>query len=895
MSWIARLRNLIRSEKHGRDLDRELDFHIAEGTDALMAQGLTRADAERQARIRFGHRQGVKEETRGVGILSWLDIVWNDLRYAARGLLGSPGFTLTVVLSLALGIGANTAIFSLLNAVLLKSLPVADPQSLLHVTMGQDHSDDFTNPIWEEVRRRQDVFSGAFAFSSESFNLAESGEVRRVAGNYIGGDFFPTLGVIPAAGRLLTGEDDYRGCPATAVLGYGFWQSEFGGDPGAIGRSLPLNGHRFTIVGVAPAGFFGVQVGATVQVYAPLCSEAILQGANSTLDGRSTWFLQVMGRPRPGLSLAQVNGRLAAIAPGIFTSTVPPGWDAGNVDFYLKNSLAAEPATTGLSDLRLQYRPALLILMGVVGIVLLIACGNVANLLLARGTVRQREIAMRLALGASRRRLIGQLLTESLLLSFLGSAAGFLFARWGSQLLLRLLGSGRSGVSLDLSLDYRLLGFTVAVAVLTGMLFGLVPAWRATRVDPQIAMRAHGRGVLHGGSGRLTLGKALVLAQVALSLVLVLGAALLLSTFHTLATLDPGFSRDGVIAVQMDLRSSGHSDAERITIQQEILERLRSLAPVHAAATAEILPVGGAGWNGGIAVPGISTRETMRDRVSWFNRVSADFFTTIGTTLKIGRDFGPGDVVGSVPVAIINESMARKYFPGVNPVGRQFLTETGPGDPVPYEVIGIVQDSKYRSLREDDAPIVYLPDRQTNEAPRQVYFLLHTDAPTSAIVPEVRQLIAAVDPRATFSAFSISRTLDRSLARERLMATLSGFFGGLAMLLALIGLYGIMSYSVARRRNEIGIRLALGAERSGVMRLVLGEVGRLVIPGVVLGVAVSLVAGRLVATFLYGVSSTDPDIIAITAGVVIIVALLAGAIPALRAARLDPVAALRED
>ena len=458
MSLVSRLRNLLDSARHGRDLDRELDFHIAERADALEAGGMERGEAERQARIHFGHRAGVREEARDIGIVSWLETLANDLRYALRGLRANPGFTLTVVFSLALGIGANTAIFSLINAVLLKSLPVAEPAELMQVTMGEDHGDVFTNPIWEAVRRDQKVFSGLFAFGDESFNLADGGEARRVDGDYVGGDFFATLGLAPAAGRLFSGADDYRGCPAVVVLGHGFWQSQYAGAQGAIGQTLSLDGHPFQVVGVAPPGFFGVEVGRSTQLYVPLCAEAVIQGANSQLDRRSTWWLQLIGRPAPGFTPAQVNARLASLAHGVFTSTVPTDWDEKNLKFYLSSRLEAVPAATGLSDLRSTYRPALMMLMAVVGIVLLIACGNVANLLLARGAVRQREIAMRMALGAGRGRLVRQMLTESLLLSLIGAAAGLLLARWGSALLVRLLASGRDAVWLDLALDYRLLG-----------------------------------------------------------------------------------------------------------------------------------------------------------------------------------------------------------------------------------------------------------------------------------------------------------------------------------------------------------------------------------------------------------------------------------------------------
>ena len=895
MSWLARLQNLVRSARHGRDLDRELDFHLAELADTLEARGLPRAEAERAARRQFGHRAGVREATREVDIVAWLGTLSQDLRYAVRGLRASPGFTLTVMLSLGLGIGANTAIFSLFNALLLRSLPVTEPQALVQVTRGETGGAEFTNPIWEALRREQDIFSGILAFSYTPFNLASSGEARHVPGNFVGGDFFPALGVRPAAGRLLSGADDYRGCPALAVLGHGFWQSEYGGDPGFIGRTLTLEGRGFEVIGVAQAGFFGVEVGRSVQVYVPLCAEAIIQGTNSGLDVRAYWFLTILGRPRPGLAAADVDGRLAALSPGIFAATAPTDWDGDNLRSYRESRLQAVPAATGVSEMRLTYRPALLMLMGVVALVLLIACANVANLLLARGAARRHEIAMRLALGASRARLIRQALTESLLLALLGAGLGVCFARWSSALLVRMLTTRGGGVWLDLSPDLRLLGFTAGIAVLTGLLFGLIPAWRATRVDPQGAMRAGGRGVVAGGSARLTLGKGLVLAQVALSLVLVSGAALLLGTFRTLATVDPGFEREGRLAVNLNLIAGGYGDARRIALERQVLERLRLVPGVQEAGSVMVLPVSGAGWNGGVFRPGRPEPTEWQQRVSYFNRVSRGYFSASGTRLVAGRDFGPDDVAGGPTAVIVNQAMASKFFPGESPIGQALLLETGPDPRLAVTVVGVVEDAKYRNLREAPEPIVYSALEQATDPSWAITYILKTDGAPDALVPSVRAAIAEVDPRASFSAFTVESQVARSLARERLLATLAGFFGGLALVLALVGLYGIMAYNVARRRNEIGIRLALGAERQRVLRMIVGEVGRLVVPGLALGLAGALAGGRLVESFLYGVRPGDPATLGATLALVLFVALAAGAIPAWRAARMNPMTALRED
>ena len=898
MGWFARLRNLVRTDSHGRDLDRELDFHINERIDELMARGLTREEANRQARIAFGHRQGLKEETRDVDTVGWLESTWNDVRYAFRGLRASPGFTATVILSLGLGIGANSAIFSLINAILLKSLPVDRPEQILQVGLvspgDKSPNDEVTNPIWESLRKADAPFDGVFAFGQQSFNLAAAGEARVLDGNYIGGDYFRILGVAPAAGRLLTGDDDYRGCPATVALSYGFWGSEYGGDPAVVGKSLMLDGHPFEIVGVAARGFFGTEVGRSPSLYVPLCAEAVINGSKSTLDERAFWSYQIMGRQKPGLTLAETNAKLAAMSPGILAAIPPNGWDAENLKRYLATQYVAREATTGTSNIRLTYKPALVLLMSVVGVVLLIACANVANLLLARAAGRQREMAMRLALGASRARLVRQLFTESLLLALLGAAAGFLFARWGSAILLRLMSNRNGAIWVDLTPDARMLAFTIAVAIGTALLFGLMPAWRATRIDPQIAMRANGRGVL-AGSTRFTLGKALVLLQVALSLVLVMGAGLMLGTFRNLAQLDPGFRRDGMLAVRLNLSTTQYDDARRLQIQRDGLERIRTVPGVLSAASAEIMPVSGSGWNGVLHIPGRPEPAERRESMSFFNRVSTDYFKTMGTRVIAGRDFNEQDAVGGVEVALINETVAKRFFPGKNPIGEHIKVDRGPGPLIDYEVVGLVQDAKYRSLREDPTATVYFAARQATEPGWSMTYLLHVEGDPAEMVPSVRAALLEVDNRISFTAFPYTRQLDGSLSREKMLATLSGFFGALAMLLALVGIYGIMAYSVARRRNEIGIRLALGADRGGVLRMVLLEVGRLLLFGVIAGVLVALASGRLVTGFLYGLTATDPRTLGLAVGAILLVGLAAGAVPAWRAARLDPVTALREE
>ncbi|HEX5438327.1 MAG TPA: ABC transporter permease, partial [Gemmatimonadaceae bacterium] len=475
MAWHNRLLNLLHSRRLSRELDREMAFHLAERTDDLVAGGLSEAEAAREAKRRFGNYGLQKERTREVDVLTWLETLVADLRYALRSLRASPGFALVAILSLALGIGANTAIFSLIDAVMLKYLPVSHPEQLVMVKQGEQGSPVFTNPLWEQIRDRQDVFADVFAVGEDQFDLSTGGEAHPVWGNWVSGDFFSTLGVRPAVGRTIARSDDRRGCPSIAVLSYGFWQSSYGGDPNVIGRTISLESHPFQIVGVSNEGFSGVEVGRSVKVYAPLCASEVLHGAGY-LDRRSVWYLHIIGRPKPAVTLQRVNTGLHTLVPAIYEATLPQKWSATDQTRYLQGELAAIPMATGFSPLRQQYRGALLALMAMVGIVLLIACANVANLLLARATVRQREMAVRLAVGAGRWRLIRQLLTESMLLSLCGAVLGTLFATWSARALVGLLWTIGGHVSLDVAIDARVLAFTIAVALGTGLLFGLAPA-----------------------------------------------------------------------------------------------------------------------------------------------------------------------------------------------------------------------------------------------------------------------------------------------------------------------------------------------------------------------------------------------------------------------------------
>ena len=892
MAWYHRLLNLARDDAHARDLDRELAFHVDELTDRLAAGGMSRADARAEAHRRFGNRTAQQERTRDAGIFPWLDSAAADVRYALRAIRVNPMFALVVVLSLGLGIGANTAIFTLIDAVVLRSLPVSHPEELVKLAMGP-RADEFTNPLYEAIRDRQTAFSGAFAFGNRRANLATGGVARNVDVDYVSGAYFGTLGVPTAAGRLLAPRDDARGCAPVAVLSDAFWRSEYGGDPGVVGRNLSLDGHPFEIVGVAGAGFTGLDVGRATQVFAPICSEPVVSGNAGDLDERAMWWLNVMARLKTGTALAAANASLAAISKPVFEASVSPDWPDEAQAGFLKNTLSAEPSATGFSELRAQYQQALWILMLVVGVVLLIACANVANLLLARATARQREMAIRLAIGAGRARLVRQLLTESVILSSLGAAVGVLFARWGCQFLVGLLSSATSSVGLDLSMDARVLGFTVAVAVVTGVLFGLAPAVRAARVDPQSAMKSGGRGSTDGRS-RLTVAKLLVTSQVALSLVLVMAAGLLVGTFQRMASIDPGFRPRGILLVRMDYATGQDTPEQRVDAPRRVLDAIRATAGVRSAATSLITPISGMGWNGLVKADGFVPKKA-RDDMVYFNAVSDGYFATMATKLIAGRDVRPQDGATGAKVAVINETMAKKFFPGRSPIGQVFRVTNGRVNDQPVEVVGLVEDAKYRALTEETLATAFVPAAQDIHPGTNINFEIRGDGDPSALIPAVTRAVASVNPAYSVSYNTLSGLIASSLRRPRLLALLSGFFGALALLLAVVGLYGIIAYSVERRRSEIGVRIALGAARRDVLRMVLGEVARVVTAGIVTGAVLVVFATRLVQSFLYGVTKNDPATFAGSAIVLAVIAVAAGALPAWRAARTDPMLVLREE
>jgi putative ABC transport system permease protein len=831
------------------------------------------------------------------------ETILQDGRYGVRQLKQNPGFTAVAVLSLALGIGANTAIFQLVNAIRLTMLPVENPKELVSIEFEKgaarsgwwsSRSANFTYGQWEQIRERQQAFTGVLAWSATRFNLANGGEPRFIEGLYVSGDFFRVLGVKAALGRTFTAQDDSAACPAGAVVSNAFWQREFAGDRAVLGRTVSLDGHSVPVIGVTPPSFFGVEVGNRYDVAIPLCADRMMaEDQKGRIPVAAAWWLSLLGRLKPEWTAKRAAAHLHTLSPRIMQATLPAGYKPDLAKRYLKNQVGATEAGTGISGLRKQYERPLWLLMATAGSVLLIACANLANLLLARASARETEIAVRLAIGASRWRLIRQLLAESLLLAIAGAVLGAGLALGLSRALVAFISTGDNPVFIGLGLDWRVLGFTGALAVLTCLLFGLLPALRATVLSPVAAMRAGGRS-LTAGRERFSLRRALVATQVALSLVLLVGALLFVRSLHNLLTTDPGFRSQGIMTVQVDFGKAQYPKERRLAVYRDLAERLGAIPGVVSAALVGFTPVGGSGWDNMIGPDG--TTAAASGKQGWFNRAGPGYFRTMGTRLIAGREFNDRDTLSSPKVAIVNEMFARKFFGGANPVGHTFHLEAEAGKPEPlFQIVGLVQNTKYYELREDFKPLGFFPIAQDETPGPGAAFVLRIADSAGGVTKAAKAAVAAINPSMGIQFRSFSAQLEESVLRERLMAALSGGFGLLAGLLSTLGLYGVIAYMVARRRNEIGVRVALGADRGRVIRLVLGEAILLVGIGLAAGVAIALWAGRAAAALLFGLAPRDPVSLIAAMALLTAIALIASYVPARRAAAIEPMAALREE
>lgn len=908
-----RLRDCGLSPTREWEIADELSQHLRDRYESLRSNGTNEEEAEREIVAELEGRDlesdlGEIEERwrepvafgspkRGY---TWSGL-WQDLRYAVRALRLNPGFTRVCVLSLALGIGANTAIFQLIDAVRMRSLPVEHPEELavirptdFHVTgRHRGHYGYVTNQMWEQIRAHQEGFSGVFAFGNDDFNLATRGQVRYAQGLWVSGEFFDVLGVQPVLGQLFHRPDDRPGCGAPgAVLSYGFWQSEFGGQANAIGKAIELEGHPFAVLGVTPASFHGVDIGHTFDVALLLCSEPTIIGETSIYALPHGWWLAAMGRLKPGWTLEKASAQLQTISPGIMQETLPPAYQAEARKEYLQKKLSAYPGSTGMSNLRRQYEAPLWLLLAITGLVLMIACANLANLLLARASAREKEIAVRIALGAARGRIVRQLFTESLLLALLGAALGMLLARMLSSFLVRYL-SGEGDVRhifVGIATDWRVLGFTAGLAVLTCVLVGLAPAIKTTRMAPALVMSLAGRG-LTATRERFSLRRALVVAQVSLSLVLVVSALLFGESLRKILTLDAGFQRDGVLVMDIDYTRLNLPADQRGQFRERVVDRVRALPEVQSAGETDTVPLGGSYWNDQVVVNG----QLLKPLVD-MGHITQGYFEAIGTPLLAGRNFNVHDTADSPRVAIVNQEFARKILRTENPVGRTFKINLYRGQPqYEYEIVGLMGNAKYDDLRKEFDPIAFYPQIQDERPDNFGAVIVRSAGPLQPLVGQLRRTMAEVNPEISIDFHLLAEQVNDGLLKERLLAILSGFFGLLAAILATIGLYGVMAYMVAKRTNEIGIRMALGAAPVQMLEMVLGEAGKLCGIGVAVGIVVTLTVGRWASSLLFGLKPYDPATMAAACLGLALIAAVASAVPARRAAKLQPMIALREE
>jgi putative ABC transport system permease protein len=748
-----------------------------------------------------------------------------------------------------------------------------------------------TNPIWENLREDHQGFSGIAAWADTNFSRDSGGDSRFANGLWVSGDFFRVLGVSPIQGRLFTAEDDRRGCGLPgAVISYSFWQQEYGGGS-ALGRKLMLNDKPVEVIGVTPASFFGVDVGRSFDVAVPVCSQPFLEPKN-TLDSSTHWWLSVIGRRDPSWPIERVAAHLGAASPTIFAATLRPGYPAESVKDYLAMKLTAAPSAAGVSMLRETYSDPLRFLLGISGLVLLITCANLASLMLARTSAREREMAVRLAIGAGRWRLIRQVLSESLLLTLAGAVAGAALAHTLSQGLLAFLNTATNRVSLDFKLDWRLFAFLLAVSLVTCLLFGLAPALRASRTAPGAAMKTGGHGMT-ASRGRLGFRGALVVSQVALSLVLLFSALLFTESLRNLLTDDPGFQTKGVLIGWLDFARLQLPVERREAFQRELLDRIRAIPGVDAAAETSIVPLTGEGWGNTVWIDGQAGAQRQDSNLSG---VSPQYFKTLGIPMLAGRDFNDSDKPRSPRAAIVNQAFARKLGLGENPIGKMFRREATPSSPEELnEIVGLVKDTKYSRIRRPAPAIAYLDIAQDKDADNSMQVLVRSNLPLETVKAAIRRSVQEVSSGISFVFEGMQDQIRESLMAEQLLATLSGFFGALAVVLAMIGLYGVMSYTVAERTSEIGIRMALGAARADVTAMILRKAAILLVAGLGLGAGISLAAASAASALLFGLKPRDPVTLVTAAAVLAAVALGASYLPARRAAALNPITSLKDE
>ena len=898
--WL-RLRALLRREALETELDDELRGHVLRETEKYVRAGVPQEEAVRRARLALGGVEQTKEECREVRGVHLLETTLQDIRYALRMLRKSLGFTAVAILTLALGIGSSTAIFSLLNALALRDLSVPHPEEL--VWFGAYSPDDrFPNdpytalslPMFQELSRDQQVFSGTFAWWGGAVMNVEVNETLTRASIWaVTGNFYSELGARPEIGRLLEPDDvDLNASTVTrvAVLGYGFWQRQYGGSREAVGKTLKIEGIPFTIIGVAPRGFTGTSAEGGLDVCVPLTAEPMLLGDTDVqkhLQRRDALWLAAAGRLKAGIPSEQARAQLESLWPPVRQAMLPAAQDPGRRNRFLALHMRVAPGSKGDSYLRSRFLKPLYILLGIAGTVLLLACVNLASLMLARAAARAHETGLRVALGASKLRLVRQMLTESLTLSVAGGLAAFVVAYWGSRLLADfiLTQSSTMPAELNLSPDTHILGFTAAAAVLTGMLFGVAPAWRAAQGNLNAVLQQNAR-TLCGGTGRL--GRGLIVTQISLSLLLLAASGLFIRSLLKLQAVEPGFRKGQLLAVGLFPRPNGYKDLNWTNYDRELLAKVSSLPGVEAAGIVEMTPGSVGEWTEKVRVTGAQAEEVTSDCVL----LMPGSFHPLNISLLRGRTFTWNDDEHAGKVAIVSQNLAQRLFPGGNAIGGPLDVSTEPKWQS-LKIVGIVSNASYYNIRKPPQFTVYVPGTQHGDFMGYPDLILQTKASPTALWDAVQQAVNSFGHEYVFSIKAIRQLIDKSVLQERVEALLSIFFGVLALLLGAIGLYGLMAYNVTQRTQEIGIRLALGASRGDVRWMVLRETLILTLIGIAIGVPCAMVASRVIANLLFGLSQHDPATLLLVVATLLAVGALAGYLPARRAVRVDPMVALR--
>jgi predicted permease len=837
-----------------------------------------------------------------------MESILQDVRYAFRMLAKSPGFTTVAVLTLALGIGANTAIFTLINAVILKMLPVRDVERLVVVGdptkahnrgHGTPETDIFSYPLYREIRDHNSVFEDVLVAGElhrvRTADASGKSISDEVLGSLVTGNYFSLLGVGPYMGRTLTPDDDkVEGGHPVAVISYSMFRNRFNSDPSIVGTTLRLNEYPFTVVGVAPPGFHGQVVGDVQEVWIPMMMQAqVLRGRKWLDDPEASW-LTMMARLKPGVSISQAKANLNVVLQQALDGSFGARLRHNDLVEVKKQSIDVVPGARGMSVLRGSFRKPLMLLMGIVGLVLLIACVNVANLLLARAKVRQREIAVRLAIGAKPSRVVSQLLTESVLLAFLGGAFGLLLAFWGTQLLLRIFGVTVEQTGFQVTPDLRVLAFTATVCLLTGVLFGLIPALRSLKVDVNSALKGATAPDSSGARFGLNWGKLLVASQVALSVLVLFAAGLLIRSLQNLEDVQLGFSRDHLLLVRLDPITAGYETPQSVLqLANELQARLARQPGVEQVAVAESGLFSGSDSDSTVNVEGFTPANEDQKQASW-DKVGSGFFSALGIPVLQGREIGPQDTATSPLVTVVNQRFADFYFHGGNPIGRHIWIDDPKYADKPMEIIGVVRDVRSHDLDKPVPPFFYRPISQSDEPLVVMQIAIRTAVDPAAMTETVRAEIKSFNSGLPISSIkTMDYLVDSTISSEIIIAKLSTFFGAVALVLACIGLYGVMSYTVAGRTREIGVRMALGAQRGNVLTLVMREAMLLVGIGVVAGIPLAMLCTRVINSMLFGLQNTDPISLAIVVVALMVIGALASLIPARRATKVDPMVALR--